>query len=64
MSGADSTEGGARVSGVKGVKKVVLVLRGKGGVGKSTVSCQVLTLCALHPQCDDPSLDSRSEQGP
>jgi hypothetical protein len=31
-------------AGVKRIKKVVLVLSGKGGVGKSTVACQV-TVC-------------------
>ena len=37
---ADSEIEGGGV-GVKQVKKVVLVLSGKGGVGKSTVACQV-----------------------
>jgi Mrp family chromosome partitioning ATPase len=36
----------AATMGVKGVKQVVLVLSGKGGVGKSTVACQVATLLA------------------
>ncbi len=34
--------------GIKGVKKVVLVLSGKGGVGKSTVSCQVGGTACMH----------------
>jgi Mrp family chromosome partitioning ATPase len=34
--------------GIKGVKKVVLVLSGKGGVGKSTVSCQVGGTVCMH----------------
>ena len=36
-----SGEGASGRAGVKRIKKVVLVLSGKGGVGKSTVSCQV-----------------------
>ena len=57
MSG-DQCDGRGRVSGVKGIKKVVLVLSGKGGVGKSTVSCQVFlpSFCPLARSAIDQTL--------
>ncbi len=40
--------GGNGTAGLGGVKHVVIVLSGKGGVGKSTVAAQVaLTLAAM-----------------